>query len=86
MTSPLAADAPSRRVLMSPSLFLVLRIWTFGIRFMYPSSGIFRCSARARGKTDHWHRELQHLESKAEENCGVVTAGKQFGLGSSLVG
>lgn len=44
MTSPLAAEAPSRRVLMRPSLFLVLRIRTFGIRFMYSSSGTFRCS------------------------------------------
>lgn len=47
MTSPLAAEAPSRRVLMSPSLFLVLRIRTFGIRFMYSSSGTFRCSAES---------------------------------------
>lgn len=44
MTSPLAAEAPSRRVLMRPSLFLVLRIRTFAIRFMYSSRGTFRCS------------------------------------------
>ena len=46
MTSPLAAPAPSRRVLISPSLFLVLRIRTFGIRVMYSSSATFRCSAQ----------------------------------------
>lgn len=48
MTSPLAADAPSRRVLMSPSLFLVLRMRTFGVHFMYSSSGSFKCSAQRR--------------------------------------
>lgn len=46
MTSPLAAPAPSRRVLMSPSLFLVLRMRTFGKRFMYSSSAPFRCSEK----------------------------------------
>lgn len=44
MTSPLALAAPSRRVLISPSLFLVLRMRTFGSRTMYSSSGTFRCS------------------------------------------
>ncbi len=46
MTSPLAVAAPSRRVLISPSLFLVLRIRIFGIRIMYSSSATFRCSAQ----------------------------------------
>lgn len=44
MTSPLALAAPSRRVLISPSLFLFLRMRTFGSRTMYSSSGTFRCS------------------------------------------
>lgn len=47
MTSPLALAAPSRRVLISPSLFLVLRMRTFGSRTMYSSSGTFRCSEEA---------------------------------------
>lgn len=51
MTSPLAAPAPSRRVLISPSLFLVLRMRTFGSRTMYSSSAVFRCSAEAKTET-----------------------------------
>ena len=51
MTSPLAAPAPSRRVLISPSLFLVLRMRTFGNRTMYSSSAAFRCSAEVKTET-----------------------------------
>lgn len=73
MTSPLAAEAPSRRVLMSPSLFLVLRIRTFGIRCMYSSSGTFRCSAESTERqiisiTRYIDSGFsQHLESKPGE-------------------
>ncbi len=51
MTSPLAAAAPSRRVLISPSLFFVLRMRTFGSRTMYSSSAFFRCSAEVETET-----------------------------------
>lgn len=72
MTSPLAAEAPSRRVLMRPSLFLVLRIRTFGILFMYSSSGTFRCSAEnmarqiisiTAGTLDIWNLNQEGLSS-----------------------
>lgn len=62
MTSPLAAPAPSRRVLISPSLFLVLRIRTFGKRFMYSSSATFRCSEKMSDflSESEEHRGLDH--------------------------
>lgn len=74
MTSPLAAEAPSRRVLMRPSLFLVLRIRTFGIRFMYSSSGTFRCSVDSTDRqiistTRYKYSGFSpHLQSKTHTN------------------
>lgn len=48
-TSPLASEAPSSLVRMSPSRFLVRTILTLAKRTMYSSSFSFKCS-RKKGK------------------------------------
>lgn len=55
-TSPLAIDAPKRRVRMSPSLFLVRTILTLEKRAMYSSSLSFKCSGEEVEKAQRRHR------------------------------